>query len=495
MPREASSTAPGQASRHPLEAGAIERGEKLDVVTALELLEAGGCPVCRLMDQSMKRFFFWFALEHYLESGTIERVDAALGFCPRHCRTLIRSNFYYGTLTNVYLHVVPAAISRLSESEGDERGPCIGCTHESWLTHYAIGLVVKTLSKPDVAAAYEKAGGFCASHFLDAPPQSTPEQSRMPLEVLEDRLSRAGSDLESVSTLTGTDNDSATRVSFLASLPEDPCDTPEGKKFGAVERLKAAFGHDCCPACLSAGQARRRYLRWIGPERAKNRSGLAREIMYICPAHFADLALLDPDSAEWLAIEKATLWRGVLGRFHRKMQEIPPPELRGRLDALRQALSRLVSGPGTRNARIEEFFQAGSRILRRTRHWRRSVDSLRSEFSGCGACHAGRTASQRMTELLLAGLQDRSVARLFESTHGLCVRHVLALPEEGRPAARDLCRARLGLLAWELREADRKLDWLVRYEGRGREQSAWSRAMAQIDGEVFLGGEPTAATS
>ncbi len=123
------------------------------------------------------------------------------------------------------------------------------------------------------------------------------------------------------------------------------------------------------------------------------------------------------------------------------------------------------------------------------------MDSFRTEFAGCGACQAGRKAAERMRELLLAGLQDRSVARLFESTHGLCVRHVLALPEEGRSAARDLCRARLGLLAWELREADRKLDWLVRYEGRGREQSAWSRAMGQIDGEVFLGGEATTATS
>lgn len=181
------------------------------------------------------------------------------------------------------------------------------------MTGYAIGLALKTLPNPDVAAAYEKAGGFCAPHFLKAASQSTPEQSRTPLEVLEDRLSRAGADLESVSMLTGTDTDSATRVWFFSSLPEDPCDTPEGKNFGALERLKEAFSHDCCLACLCAGRARRRYLRWIGQERAKNRS-------------------------------------------------------------------------------------------------------------------------------------------------------------------------------------DRKLDWLVRYEGRGREQSAWSRAMGQIDGEVFLGGELTAAT-
>jgi hypothetical protein len=60
-----------------LDTDPVKRGEKADVAMAIELLEAGGCSVWRLANQSMDRYFFWFVLEHYLESRTIERVDAS----------------------------------------------------------------------------------------------------------------------------------------------------------------------------------------------------------------------------------------------------------------------------------------------------------------------------------------------------------------------------------------------------------------------------------
>jgi hypothetical protein len=95
---------------------------------------------------------------------------------------------------------------------------------------------------------------------------------------------------------------------------------------------------------------------------------------------------------------------------------------------------------------------------------------------------------ERTKALLAAGLEDPSMALAYEESRGVCHRHARGFA--GRPAhsviTTRLC-AGLGVLAWELGEAGRKVAWPARHEPAGAEATAWLRVLAQLDGRVFLG--------
>jgi len=110
----------------------------------------------------------------------------------------------------------------------------------------------------------------------------------------------------------------------------------------------------------------------------------------------------------------------------------------------------------------------------------------------CTACQAAQRGERRALERLRAALEDRETAGRYQLTHGLCVHHVLAMPAvtaDGRLALlRQVLRARLGVLAWELAELDEKRAWSLRYDSVRTEAGAWLRALALLDGRIFGGG-------
>lgn len=123
----------------------------------------------------------------------------------------------------------------------------------------------------------------------------------------------------------------------------------------------------------------------------------------------------------------------------------------------------------------------------RSRTYRRAVDLFARASTSCPACRALASTEQRQLELLLRGLQDTPTAAAYETSHGVCFRHALAL-NPSSPLLRNVVSARLALLGWELDEASRKRSWSLRHEPTGPETSAWFRTPAAIDGRSYLGG-------
>jgi hypothetical protein len=450
-----------------------ERTRKLDTAVALELLASGHCPACAFVEERENKFFLWFGLEHYLDFGTIERLDASLGFCPRHCRTLLRLRFYPGTLTHVYRHVVQAACARLEAKEGG--GECIGCAQERWASGHAIDLVLRSLSDSAVARAYAASYAFCASHFLKALSRGTRKLAGQTYPAFAAALVSKVQAVGLVEIFTSLDPDAGVRATYLKKLPTHPLE----RSSTTVEYLLALLSVDSCPCCLAAGLSVRGYLQWIASENATGSTDLGREVVGLCGAHMADLVGFDAGAAGWLAEQKCAVWGGVFQRFAARELAIkhnaPPPEGR----------------PLDRKEWEGILLDWIRRVLAPQREWLRRVDAAAKELPTCGACRAAQTAVDRTASLLSASFADSSLAAAYERSHGLCVQHVLGLPPGDRALPLQVCNARLKLLAWELEEAGRKLDWLVRYERRGDESTAWKRTMAQIDGRVFLGGSPS----
>jgi hypothetical protein len=109
----------------------------------------------------------------------------------------------------------------------------------------------------------------------------------------------------------------------------------------------------------------------------------------------------------------------------------------------------------------------------------------------CPACLAAEDAELRVVDDLRHSLRTAGWAR--DSSVPLCVRHLLGLRARDPRAAHVLIPAAAGhaeTLTAELDEAFGKNTWLRRHEARGPEMSAWRRAAAFLDGDVFCGGPP-----
>ena len=107
----------------------------------------------------------------------------------------------------------------------------------------------------------------------------------------------------------------------------------------------------------------------------------------------------------------------------------------------------------------------------------------------CPVCRARIANERSQLELLAAALALPPVRRLYEDSHGLCVRHSIRMTaDSAAEMPHRHAAARVAVLAWEVGETARKYTWAARHEHTGPERDAWLRGLVQIDGRVFLGG-------
>jgi hypothetical protein len=144
---------------------------------------------------------------------------------------------------------------------------------------------------------------------------------------------------------------------------------------------------------------------------------------------------------------------------------------------------------------LEEFARAGNIISRRTS--RRSVRKLLREVvptGDCLFCESSRRTARYYTAMLLKGLSDAEMRRLYEDSDGLCMQHFFLAVEDAdfrhvRQLSELIKKQITGLreLVDDFEEFFRKGDYRFCDEPKGREQTAWIRAMGKIIGKADLG--------
>jgi hypothetical protein len=370
-----------------------------------------------------------------------------MGMCPVHSRRLVEEVGGGHMMTIVMREAVAGARRRLRD-EG-EPGPCPACDAVAFAVQRAGQMVLDGLDDPAEARLYHEHGGICLVHFLDA----APSLDRAALTPLAERLLSSLAETDGAAVLAllgGADHDASRRAHWRGRLEEPP------GAGSTLDDIRARFGIEACPVCLSTGLAERGYVRWYLEHTAQNDPSLRNDPGELCAAHLHDLARADPALAAEAVEHKRAARMARLTRLLARLGEIPEPARRGRgaadeeLDVARQ---ELVSTPY------------------------------------CPACNARDGIERSRLDLVVAALAQSSARERYERGHGLCVHHSLQVPDgQAARLTRRHVDARLGILGWEVAETARKYGWAYRHEPPDHEQSAWSRALAQIDGRVFEGG-------
>ena len=410
------------------------------------MLRTPGCPACRYVDEAERSYFSWLQIESFSVAEVQARLRAGMGMCPVHSRRLVEEVGEGHMMTIVMREALAGARRRLRDELAP--GPCPACEAVAFGAQRARQMVLDGLSDPARARLYFEHGGICLVHFLDA----VPVLERDALGSLAERVLRSLAESEDsglVALLGGVDHDARRRAHRRVQLAEP---TNAGS---TVEQLCARLEIEACPVCLSTGLAERRYVRWHVEQTAQNDPSLRNDPGELCAAHLHDLALADRALAAQAVEHKRAARMGRLTRLLGRLGEIPEPAHRGRgavdeLDAVRQEL-------------------------------------LTTPY--CPACNARDAVDRSQLDLVVAALGLSPARDRYERSHGLCVHHSLQVPDgQAARLARRHLDGRLGVLAWEMGETARKYAWAYRHESNGHEQSAWLRALAQIDGRVFEGG-------
>lgn len=409
--------------RNPLEAGS--RQER----AALAFLAGDGCPACALAAESEERWVKYFIAQGATEPEVFETVRASLGPCSRHRRSLVAARNGMDLYAAAGVFVAREARSRAGT--GHAPAECPPCGREAWAERHAVDTLLRTLHRPAVRERLGAVHGFCLPHLLSVLARRLAPETAVHLAGLGCSALGQPAGPALLARLCGRDGDAAARAELLRATS-----MPERGESSLEVWLGQVLAIDDCPSCLSERAAVRGALAWAGTD-AEHESWELR----FCPGHLATLAALDPATGARVMASLAGEWSSALARYVEAASgargSLIRPTKRAELDA---ALGKLLS------------------------------------VRACRACDVQRTAGERMGALIEAALHDRGLCDAYARSHGLCWRHLAALPAAARQGvAGETLQARLGLLGWELEEAQRKRSWFARWEAVGGEVGAWRR--------------------
>lgn len=422
-----------------------------DPAGSLRLYNQSGCPLCDTGEAAVQVWLSWFRAENHGDQALLRTLRDSAGFCPVHTRRLL-AEAGPQVLRRPLASAVEGAISqaqRLTSRAGRGRwqrrrppAPCPLCRMTADRERAAAGDVAAILDEPGAVGALADRRGLCRMHLGSLLPLLSPAQAAVAAEIAARRLAALPAGVpETLLALAGQDADALARLPYLEAharvLYADSRAAPRTTAPGAAGSLIADLAAGSCPPCHAAGREQVRYLLWLGDGLGER--GPAETDLRLCAPHLYDAWHL------YAARAAARTGSWLVTAVARGRGETP--------DGTPADVALPVTGDRS-----------------------------------CRACWVGLDAERRQLNLLSACLQDTRVVRAVGDAHGLCLRHaaVMTADASAGPVLSRLV-TQLRQAQWELDEDAARRAWDRRHEPRGREQDAWRRAPALIDGAVYLG--------
>ncbi|MGW5362123.1 hypothetical protein [Actinopolymorpha pittospori] len=423
---------------------------------ALAALGGEGCAVCRIRLDTGKRWFFSYENDSRVDLGLRERLERSFGFCAPHTRQLLDSGAATSWLARwVFADVARSAVRALAAPAPPVPGACPACEATEQGERDAVVTLATGLNEPEVRELLLAGDGFCLTHGRAVLERTGPEAARVIAGMLDERLGKDPVTARDV--LIGVDPDVVRRRRGRERLAEEVLAAEESARLARpLGDVDLVLDWPCCPLCAAAQRVEWRYLRWlVGLPAAE--AGELRGAATLCTTHLADLTSSRVTTGDLAGVELtedgllasvgsviehvAGLWRTDLQTFLRKV-----------VDSSSAGASRTAASDVGR--------------------WIR-----------CHLCDLRDAAVERERRLLTLVAADPAYGERLGHAHGVCLRHGLA--GELAPAWRRLLAARIGLLSYEVDEAERKAAWEARWEVRGTEMAVWRRAPYLLDGFVL----------
>lgn len=479
-PRPPSASAPRQPQP-------LRRPARIDEeLRLLEALRHPGCPICAQLEQVDRQYFFWFFNENYAWPATTAALSRSLGFCLVHGDQLTQAAGGSSQIRYVHemmIRDLRAHLGPRSRAGGGRvelpasiTAPevCPACRHRQEAASRSAFWLARLLEEPSPATAYGDPGLLCFPH-LQMVASALGDEALVRILLIHRK------------TLEATLETVPVQRAGLARSPEDPVAVlrhplsmcvgheacagadpyPALSEYAApaalpdpVRMFLGWLREEACPVCRAVRHAWLEWISWL--QHALSQGERVDDLLPTCPPHVWSFVRGGPPLLAFAAARAALT--AVASEVATALPRPSPPP----------------AGPLL--ARLTHQLRA------RRRHTRMARDVL-SRGIRCPVCHRLSVAADRAIALLHTLLLDPRHRDAVDAGYGLCLKHfaraVATAPSEAaRGGLIRVQEARLALLQWELEESGRKLAWQYRPETKGREDTAWLRALVRFSGSL-----------
>jgi hypothetical protein len=444
------------------------------------------CPICMVVQNERVRYAFWFFAEAANEPETIGALRASRCFCAEHTRLVLADERSAKVLPRLVLECLVAVGADFESAFTTAPSPCPACASEALVARRALKALRDGLDAQTGRSA-TPTDPLCPKH-LRALLLSADRRSALRLARRGGSHFRSTDRVQTVLRLAiGADPDRLYRADMRKQIDPDFLNQPRSP--GVLERLLSDLKVCSCLACLAGTRAEFRYLEWMRAQ--DDERVLAEEVAPLCPPHLNDVALIAPSVAAVVAEAIANHVTAELDTVAARLAVLPSRSPLSRLRWIRRLQRESVgrSPIGVDLALGSERLVGG--LMRSERDLFRQATDPVSHARGCSACSVRDDAEMGEVNLVLAATRSSIVALRYGESHGLCLRHVLGVPEACQEKfIRDEMTARIGLLVWQLREVERQRRWSARHELAEDVRSVLSAALALLNDRTFLGAPP-----
>lgn len=354
-------------------------------------------------------------------------------------------------------------------------------------------ILLQTLSANEVKEAYAKSEGLCLPHLRLVGMRAGWEQLlfltdhiRGVLTSLKYSTDKVGFPLEMIAGLD---------VNRQVRLSEETAQELPGEARERSTDVLALLAGPACPACAACDRGVGEYFQWLAGEMeaVASRAGPWDPSWSVCASHLWDLQSAGHDrAAATISDQTCNVWLSQIESLKTRLETSQPHRLLDRLVGLPSAwsCSKGKETTGEIRSKFNRLWHVTAMTLESPAKVLNRLREVHFRESPCQACSHVEVTARRTIDLVLRALEDPMGQEAYHRGAGLCFRHCLVaanLAEVPDVLAELLAFqiARLRLLEWELEEASRKMNWVIRYEPKGPEETAWRRAAYQLYGSTL----------
>jgi hypothetical protein len=181
----------------PFEQDDRKQGDRIKFVgyyELLKLLQEPRCPVCSIVDRSLRYYLKTVFIEQLTDGEFREPVRESLGYCLQHSelvRELSRKRLPRMGIAIVYEDILSQVQSALhDESVVRQRGDCPLCAIEADVESYGAQLIADYLGDDEFQKAFEESSGVCLPHLRSIGSRVDGEKKRFLFEAERKILDR-----------------------------------------------------------------------------------------------------------------------------------------------------------------------------------------------------------------------------------------------------------------------------------------------------------------
>lgn len=130
----------------------------------IEAFGEGGCPVCALVGESVRKWMEWFIYERVSDPKTRFKLRDSRGFCPDHARLMLDLASPL-PVAIVYSDLIRLVTGDLKSRKASKKAECPACAEASVFEDVYLSAIADHFGEPDMRTRVLEGRDLCLPHI------------------------------------------------------------------------------------------------------------------------------------------------------------------------------------------------------------------------------------------------------------------------------------------------------------------------------------------